>query len=211
MPVRRTCSAWYWAIHDLPPRGRLAKLVEHRRGSRRGSVRLPSGRAAGRRPARPRSSPRTSGQSSRRLSRSFRSLRTAGRDPGLELGEERERLAQGHQVAGQWRGPVPTREASRSRSWTCGQGVAKVGPQAAVAHEFGDGHVAIADRVGHGQGRGQPLVEQAGTHRRAGAVDGLQERAGSRPLRGGSSSIPGCGASSRRAPSIGRDGTGPAA
>ena len=28
MPVRRTCSAWYLAIHDLPPRADLAQLVE---------------------------------------------------------------------------------------------------------------------------------------------------------------------------------------
>ena len=102
--------------------------------------------------------------------------RPSGGEPGLDLGQERQRPGQGGEVSGRGAaGSDPGGEALEViRAIERGPEVA---PQAGVADQFGDGVVAVDDRRKRGQRRGQPVAQHPRPHRRAGPVDRLEQRA----------------------------------
>ena len=120
--------------------------------------------------------PRISGQSSIPASRFARSRAALAVQAGLDPGEERQGPGQTNQVAR--RGPAgPDPGGQTFEVARLVERGPEVGAEAGIADHLGDGIVTPDDRGQVGQGGGQPIRQEPGTHRGAGPVDRLEERA----------------------------------
>ena len=142
---------------------------------------------------------RRSGQASSR-SRSSAQQRRRRRRPasGPRRGSRPSVRATASRSRGEAR-PVLTRAVSRCRSNTPPSMLAQIAAlRRVLVEQFGDGLEPRLDLAAVGQRREQPVAQQAGPHRRDGAVDRRPAASPSRCRRAASASAPGCGASPRR-------------
>ena len=133
-------------------------------------------------------SARISGQSSRAASSWLSRLETRAVSRALTFGRRASVLASATRSRGVAR-PVPTRAASRSRSYDWLEHRPQVAAEDRLREQLLDGVEPLGDQLGRRQRRRQPFGQQPRPHRRDRAVDHAQQRAVALPFAEGADQL----------------------